>query len=258
MLIQEQIKKQVVPFGNGSIVYTPKSWIGQEVIITLPKLSLEEEIFKVLSPYLKNIKGVYLYGSYARNENTLNSDIDLLVISDKELTVAKKGYDIKVLTVEKLKESLKNNPLTSLILKESKAILNESLLKEIKKTKYTKKDFKFLLETTKTALEVNKEIIETESHIFTSSACIFSLILRLRALYMIECILKNKKYTNKEFKNFVEKNKITNFNKLYKIYRKVRDNKTIKIKMPKENVIKLYNLLKNETEKKSKEISNKS
>ena len=73
---------------------------------------------------------------------------------------------------------------------------------------------------------------------------------------MIECILKNKTYSNKKFKEYTIKKGITNFNKLYQIYRAVRDDrKTKKIKIAKKEIIKLYNLIKDETEKKSKEIN---
>ena len=87
MLTEETIRKRVVPFGNGSIVYTPKTWIGRDVIITLPKFSLKEELFRILDPFLEIIKGVYIYGSYARNESEDDSDIDVLVICDKKFKI---------------------------------------------------------------------------------------------------------------------------------------------------------------------------
>ena len=111
MLIEEQIRKKVVSFGNGSIVYTPKSWIGKEVIITLPKESLKEEIFKVLELFLEGIQGIYLYGSHARNEEECDSDIDILVVSDKKFRIRKGKYDINIITLEDIKKAIKYNPL---------------------------------------------------------------------------------------------------------------------------------------------------
>jgi len=59
--------------------------VGQKVIISLVEKTIEEiedEILYILKPYLKHIQGIYLYGSYARNEQTPESDIDILVITD--------------------------------------------------------------------------------------------------------------------------------------------------------------------------------
>ena len=254
MLIEEQIKKKVVCFGNGSIVYTPKEWIGREVIITLPQLSLKEEILDLLKLHLENIQGIYLYGSYARNEQENDSDADVLVVSDKKFSVKKAGYDINVHSLEDLKKILVNNPLYSLILKEAKIILNRSLLDELKNIN-SRRDFSFVLETTRGVLEINKDFIDMEKDDFDNSAVIYSLVLRLRGLYMIDCILKNKLYSNKDFKNFVMKKGVKNFNILYRAYRSERDNRRVgKIKISKDDVNRLYSLVKNETEKKSSKI----
>ena len=253
MIIQEQVRKRVVPFGNGSIVYTPKSWIGREVVVTLPQFSLKEEIFDVLDPYLANVQVIYLYGSYARGENELDSDIDLLVISDKDFKVKREKYDITITSLEKLKDHIKKNPVYSLVVKEAKTILNKSLLEELKKIELNKKNLRGLLEETTSILEINKEIIATEQTDFSGVA--YSLILRLRLVYMIECLLKNKAYTNKEFKKYAEKRGINDIVKLQNVYRKSRDNKKITEKIDGKSIETLWQVVKNETEKKSKEIS---
>ena len=256
MIIHEQIRKKVIGFGNGSIVYTPKAWIGREVIITLPRLSLKEEILDLLKPYFESIQGVYLYGSHARNEQEHDSDIDVLVVSDKKFFIHRGGYDINVHDLTSLKKILANNSIYSLILKEAKVILNENLLNDLlKMTKTTKHDFSFILETTENILEINKEMIDAEDNEFHNFAVIYSLVLRLRGLYMIDCILKNKPYLNKDFKKFAVGKGVDRFNSLYNIYRSQRDNRKIeKIKILKNDVIKLYELVKNETEKKSAKI----
>ncbi|MBI2106080.1 nucleotidyltransferase domain-containing protein [Candidatus Woesearchaeota archaeon] len=256
MLIEEQIKKKVVSFGNGSIVYTPKNWIGREVIITLPGLSLKEEILDLLKPYLENIQGVYLYGSYARNEQGPDSDIDILVVSDKKFSIQKDGYDISVHNLSSLKKILEDNPIYSLILREAKVILNRYLLVDLlENIKSIKQDFSFIMETTEDILEINKDMIDLESEEFSNYAVIYSLVLRLRGLYMIDCILKGRKYFNKDFKKFAIGKGVDKFNLFYSIYRNQRDNKRVgKIKIFKDDVIKLYSLVKNEAEKKSIKI----
>ncbi len=258
--MQEQLRKKVVKFGNGSIVYTPKDWIGREVIVTLPKLSIKEELFKLLDPYLLHIQGIYLYGSFTRNEQEQDSDIDVLVIADKKFKIESKRFDINVHSFESLKKILKDNPIYLLIIKEARTILNGSLLEELKNFKLSNPDFSFILDTTRNLLEINKDFIDIEKEMqtenFDNPAVIYSLVLRLRGLYMIDCILKNKSYLNKNFKRFAVKIGIKNFNLLYKIYRYERDNKKLdKTHVSMEDINRLYLLVKNETEKKSAKIN---
>lgn len=250
MIMQEQLRKRVVKFGNGSIVYTPKNWIGREVIVTLSKLSMKEELFKLLDPYLLYIQGVYLYGSFARNEQEQDSDIDILIIADKKFKIKMEGYDINVLTVDDLKKPV--DPFCFLMLKEAKAILNGSLLDKIRPVTVSKKSIRWILNNTKGMLNINRDFIDLEDENFENYAVIYSLMLRLRGLYMIDCVLKNKSYSNENFNRFVKTNGIRD--DFYRIYRGVRDNKNMKIRAMKNDVKKLYETVKNETEKKSGEI----
>ena len=248
--MQEQLRKKVVKFGNGSIVYTPKNWIGREVIITLPKLSMREELFKLLDPYLLHIQGIYLYGSFARNEQEQDSDIDVLIIADKKFKIKMEGYDINVLTIDDLKKPV--DPFCFLMLKEAKTILNGQLLDKIKPVMASKKSIRWILNNTKSVLKINRDFIDLEDESFENDAVIYSLMLRLRGLYMIDCVLKNKCYSNENFNRFVKTNGIRD--DFYRIYRKVRDNKNVKIRVMKNDVKILYETVKNETEKKSWEI----
>ena len=248
--MQEQLRKKVVKFGNGSIVYTPKNWIGREVIITLPKLSMREELFKLLDPYLLHIQGIYLYGSFARNEQEQDSDIDVLIIADKKFKIKMEGYDINVLTIDDLKKPV--DPFCFLMLKEAKTILNGQLLDKIKPVMASKKSIRWILNNTKSVLKINRDFIDLEDESFENDAVIYSLMLRLRGLYMIDCVLKNKCYSNENFNRFVKTNGIRD--DFYRIYRKVRDNKNVKIRVMKNDVKILYETVKNETEKKSREI----
>ena len=75
--------KDVADRGHSGGVYLPKSCVGQKVLIQ--PISVKEYILNALSPYMEDISGVYLYGSYARGEENEESDIDVLVISEKKL-----------------------------------------------------------------------------------------------------------------------------------------------------------------------------
>src|SRR3989344_4814890 len=90
--VKEAIEKQVVGFGNGSIVYTPKKWIGEKVLVILEEkpMDIKGETMEMLKPHLESVEGVYLYGSFARNEQAEKSDIDILGIADKKIEMEKK------------------------------------------------------------------------------------------------------------------------------------------------------------------------
>src|SRR3989338_11708343 len=83
LAVKEQLVKRVVKSGNGGAVWVPKSWLGQEVIVILPdrpEVNTKERIMQALEPYLKDVIAVFVYGSYARHEETKDSDVDVMVI----------------------------------------------------------------------------------------------------------------------------------------------------------------------------------
>jgi len=144
LAIKEQIVKKVVKSGNGGAVWVPKDWLGEEIIVTrleTPKLSLEEELINILLPYLKNISGVFLYGSYARREETKDSDIDVLVIGKNKLRIGNtKRFDLDFIEIKKIRNVVQKNPFVYAIIKEAKPIFNSDLLDELKQSK---KDFSY-------------------------------------------------------------------------------------------------------------------
>ena len=82
-------------FGNGAHISVPKYWLGSEITLIKPKQrSVKEKIISLIEPYFDSILGVYLYGSHARGEQREDSDIDLLIISDKNLKLKADGFEI--------------------------------------------------------------------------------------------------------------------------------------------------------------------
>ena len=126
-------------FGNSSHVVLPKEYIGRRIrFVTEPKTfqDIKSEIINILKPYLENITGVYLYGSYARNEQTIDSDIDVLVITSTKFKIIDKvdSYTIISTTIEGLENTLNNNAVLILpIIKEAKTIINPDLLNKFGK-----------------------------------------------------------------------------------------------------------------------------
>ena len=113
-----------------------------------------------------------------------------------------------------------NPALFKSILDEGIVILNESFLKNINiKSRYIKEHKKECLN----AYFLNKRFIELDKkQNMVSESVVYSIILRLRSLF----ILKNK-YSFKEFKIWLIKKGINEFDKLYEIYKFIRDDKIV-------------------------------
>ena len=250
--IKEQIVKTVVKSGNGGAVWVPRNWMGEKVIVTLPekpKLSLNEQIINILMPYLKDITAVFLYGSYARNEQTVDSDIDILVISNKKFKIYTKNkkIDLIVVKLEELKNTIKKNPIYFELIKGAKSVINSKLLGELKNIKLDFKNFKWFLGTTKDHIKSNKELIELDkltNKYLSSYSVVHSTMVRLRGIFIIKCIIKNKEYSNRSFKKWILKHKINSldYDKIYNVYKAIRDD--IRIKNIKVEIILAEKLLK--------------
>lgn len=235
--VREQVEKEVVAFGNGSIVYTPKKWIGQRVLVVLEEkpLDIAGEVLEILKPCLGSVEGVFLYGSFARNEQTENSDVDILVISGEKINLRKKGrLDFLVKTREQFIQEMKKDSSLFLhqIVNEAKPILNEPLLIELKHVEI-KPDFEEFFDSTLGAFKSTKELLDIDrkrgKKYLDSTACIYSLILRLRGLFLIQLFKKKQQFSTKKFVLFIKSHgfKEKTVNEFLEIYRAERDDKKI-------------------------------
>ncbi len=252
--VKEEIEKEVVRFGNGSIVYTPKKWIGKKVLVVLEEkpLDIEGETMEILKPYFSGIQGVFLYGSFARKEQTQESDIDLLVISDKKIDLKRKGrFDFLVKSKKDFIEEMKKDSTLFLhqILKEAKPVFNENLLEELKKEEI-KPDFKGFFSSTLTAFKNIKDLLEAEKKMNTkyldSTVVVYSLVLRLRGLYLIQCFKKNKEFSNKKFREMLKGHRFSEktAEEFLIVYRVERDEKKVSGKILLEDAEKLFETAK--------------
>jgi len=244
--INMELIKTTTSWGNSAGVLLPREWKNKEVkIILIDRTSqVKKEIFDILNSYLDDIIGIYLVGSYARNEQTQKSDIDLLVITNKINKRIERGkYSIILIPEEKIKKQLERNILPLLpMLKEAKPILNAPLIEGYKETRLTKKNIKWHIDTTKSAMNVVKASIKVskEIGINESDASAYSLILRLRTLYIIDCLKNNKIWTKKDFLRLVKK--IAGSLISYEEYLRVKaGNKKIRDKLPLKEAENLMN-----------------
>lgn len=261
-----QIIRKVIEIGNGAAVYVPKEYRGKEIVIVLPEgiCEIKKRVLSRLIEYMPNILGVYLYGSYARDEQVIDSDIDVLIITkekDNRIKTLFEDIDVRVITLESIKKSIKNLPAIIMpTLKEAKVLLNPVLLNELKNFKIDFRKFKWNFGDIKRILKIIEKFVELDEKDI-SPTHIYSLIMRVRICYMMETLLKNKSFSNKAIKNLLLNYGLSNrkINKFYSIYRKVRESQKINEKINKEEILELISVVKdyskrieNETKKKIK------
>lgn len=239
LAIKEQIVKQVVKSGNGGAVWVPKDWLGEEVIVIRqekPKLEIRERVVRLLEPYLKDIISVGIYGSYARNEQTKDSDIDVLVITKNKpirLDLKEEKIDLVSFPINRFKTAIEKYPaIYYQMIQEAEPLINESVLEELKHIKINKNSFKNYLKDTREHLRSNKELIELDKidNVYLKSySALYSSMLRLRTLFIIRCILNGDRFSNKRFKSWMNHRLSSQeFEDCYNAYASIRDDKDTK------------------------------
>ncbi len=250
--MRDVLEKEVVRFGNGSMVHIPKKWLGEKVLVVLEEkqLDIEAEVMDLLKPHLSSVEGIFLYGSFARNEQTENSDVDVLVIADKKLNLGKRGkIDLIASTKEDFIKELKNDSSLFLhrLVSEAKPILNKSMLDELK-TIQIKPDFGIFLDDTIGAFKKTKQLLEenNDNVFLDSNTAIYSLILRLKGLFSIQCFAKKLVFSNKKFIELAKSHGFDEktLNELLEAYRSERDGKNPTIKIQKKDAEKLFETAK--------------
>jgi predicted nucleotidyltransferase len=256
--------KRAVKAGNSSAVILPRSWLNKDVRIELikktPKIILFE-VINLLNKYidLENVIGIYLVGSYARGDEDENSDIDILVLTkgiDKE--IIKEGvYSILLISSELLKQKLNQDlfPIGQMI-KEAKPLLNSDYLSKVK-IKVNKKNIGWYLKTTQEKLNVIKKVLEktgtktkakaeTKNSKSIDNRVVYTLVLRIRTLYIIKKLIKNEKYSKKDFIKLIEK--VSKGKNTYQRYLDVKNDLESEQKSDLEESRRLYLFLENQLE----------
>lgn len=228
-----ELIRNTIRVGNSAGVLLPKEWLNSQVrveIISKKPIDILVDVINILENegIFSDILGIYLTGSYARNEETPESDIDILVITDNINRSVKRGiYELLVISKDNLIRLLNKNIMPLLpMLVESKSLLNQELLEELKKTKINKKNLEWHINTTKESIKKSKSLIEIRKKLRDSKisdGIAYSLVLRMRGIYIIDCLKKNKLWSNKELVNLIEK--ITGSSLIYERYNHIKNEK---------------------------------
>lgn len=252
--------KNVIKWGNSGGILLPKEWIGKEVqILLIDRTSqIKKEVFDILNSYLEDIIGIYLVGSYARNEQDKSSDIDIIAVSNSTNKEISSGqYHISICSLGNIKKTLQKNPIMIYPrLKEAKVLLNKTLLEQLNSAPVLKYQFNGFIKDTKRIIKMNEEIInldKLEGEYISSQSIFYSLLLRIRAVFLIKIILEKKIYSNESFIRWLKENIKEDFDNAYLIYKNIKDNKKIRMKTKtkiKINIAeRLLDLLKKEIKK---------
>jgi len=232
---RRQVIKEVRPSGNSGSIYVPREWIGHMVEIKL--FSVESMVLEALFPYLESIQGIYIYGAHARGVGTPEQDIDVLVVSDRELPLAKiEGMNIEVIKADEIEEYVKADPAEySAMVNEAVPVMNQSLLNRLKE---------YLPDINKAkdrdnidkALAIAKSL-EKEGDL---SSAAYTLINRIRDYSVLTAI--DGTYSYEGLEDFVGKRGISRekFRKLYDVYLAKKDDKPVAYNVSSADIMRLY------------------
>ena len=202
----ETITKQTREVGTSAGVLLPRSWLNKQVVVTLFEPSKEKILQDIISCLFERdlneeVKGVYLYGSYARGDFDFNSDIDILIITqDTNKLINYNNYEILLVSESSFSKNLLNNLNYLSLLKEMKVILNKELIEKYKIKKHNFNIKKNLSEIAG-VFKINQDSINMciDNNLNLPDGVVYSVVLRLRELYLMKCLLSKKSYSKKDF-----------------------------------------------------------
>jgi predicted nucleotidyltransferase len=243
--------KKAIEIGNGAAVYVPKEYSGRQVVIILPEgiAEIKRKIIERLEDYMENVVGVYVFGSYAREESHSLSDIDVLIITkdeSKELKHLFADMDVRVATLESIRKSIENMPALILpIINEAKTVINPVLLEELRNSRINYQNFRWNFGDIRRIIKIIEDFVELDEKDIDISN-IYSLFMRARICYMIDGLLKGKQFSNRGLQEEMAKRGLDKkiYDEYYDVYRKVRDDEEVEGKIDKGEIIQFINLIK--------------
>jgi len=240
----ESIIKETREVGTSAGVLLPRSWLNKKVVVTLHQPTFKEIVYDVMKIVIaeklnEEIKGVYLIGSYARKEQTNESDIDILMITEDTNRIIKtENYEVIVVSEKNLDKNLKNSLSYQVAIKEGKTILNHALLEEYKNKKVRFNHKPLIIEINKIN-RINEESLKLlkENNMNVPEGIIYSIVLRINELLLIRSINNNSGYSKKELIKIVGEES-------YDAYLRIKNEVKEKSVIPPEKALELVNITK--------------
>ncbi|PIN94469.1 hypothetical protein COU53_03570 [Candidatus Pacearchaeota archaeon CG10_big_fil_rev_8_21_14_0_10_30_48] len=226
----ETITKKTRAVGTSAGVLLPRSWLNKRVVVTLEEKNIEnitKEIinFLVEKNLLNEVKGIYLIGSYARDEESSDSDVDILILTKKtNKLIDYLGYEINMISEDNFSRNLESNIYRLSTLREAIVILNSELIEKYRETKINLNLKKFIDEV-KGVIKINESVLEdlkiTNKNV--PDATIYSIILRLREIYYAKCLLRNKTPSKKELLKYIGENAYFAYSRVKRERKEIND-----------------------------------
>jgi predicted nucleotidyltransferase len=224
--MKSELIKQTFRLGNSAGVILPIAWKDKKVKIQLINRSITQDIIEILEEkdLLKNVIGIFLTGSYARGEETESSDVDVLVVTDNiDKQIKVREYEIILISREKFEKNIKTSLYLVSLVNEAKTILNNDFIKN-HKDKLVEIPLKKPIEDIKSIVKINEISINLDEEMKknVSDGTLYSVILRLRELYLIDSMKNKKKPMNSEFIRLIQK--IAGSKEPYNSYLRIKNN----------------------------------
>ena len=253
--MKQELIKIAREVGTSAGVLLPRKLLGATIKITVleeaPNPLIDSLGILERCNVTDDVLGVYLVGSYSRGDNGLGSDVDVLVITQGTTKIINEGkYNLTLISKEDLEKSLKENFIYYYpMIVEAKTLLNKGLIEDYKKILIEKKDFNSFLTDTQEMIKKIKEMIDSDVRLKnknTGDSVSYSLVLRLRTLYIFDKLKKGKLWLNKEFMGLINK-------KIYERYVYVKNGGHVSNKTPIKEATEMLSILEKEVKKWLKE-----
>lgn len=239
-----ELIRPIVRVGNSAGVVLPREWLHGKAKVTLVEkpADVKRELMEILDEYLESVIGIALVGSYARGEETAESDVDVLVITQNVGNRIRYGkYEILLIPVDEIKKRINRNALPLIpMFREAKPLMNKALFDIYKNEKITMKNLQAHIETTKSALAVVRELLNLldENETCVSDGVMYSLVLRLREWQIVEHLLHKTTMRKNKFLELIKR--VSGSQEPYFSYLRSKNNKKEEKKTSAESALKIY------------------
>ncbi|MBM3304020.1 MAG: nucleotidyltransferase domain-containing protein [Candidatus Aenigmarchaeota archaeon] len=201
--MEKKVVKPVKRYGNSGGVYLPSSWIGGKVSVELvdePPVP-ERDIPMAFAGNMRHVIGAFIYGSYARNEQHADSDVDVLIVTDEHMKSEKppaqlkaRNYDVQIMPKSRAIKAAKRDILFKEMLKEAKPILNEELLHELVNQKTSGRNIGFRVDFARSSLRIMKSFLDLDEE-NSGYETAYPLVMRIKEMLLLKCFLEGRKYS---------------------------------------------------------------
>jgi predicted nucleotidyltransferase len=217
----DKMVKKVIPSGNAGGVYVPKKWINQYVVVTL--FRAEDYVLDVFKPFMDDLLGIYMHGSHARGDAGPDSDINVLVVSKKDINYQRKpGLNAEIVLADDLSSYAQANPVDYFsFINEAVPLMDSGLLESMRGYTIDDEKIKKFCTDVRISLKMLDNLVSEGDY----AAVAYSLIYRLRGLYIVHA--RVRKYTHRGFEEFLLSAGLSHddYCRLYGTYRAKRDDK---------------------------------